>query len=55
MGDLGNKGCYGFEVIDRCRYELPNFRSRREEFENAMLDLVGRTLQICDWFRTDKY
>lgn len=55
MGYLGNVGCYVTEVSDALDAEFADLRAHLEDFDSLMFNLVGRALQICDWYRTHQY
>lgn len=52
MGNLGEATCYAIEVTDPQDGEFADLRSRLDQFDPMMFNLVGRALQISDWHRT---
>lgn len=55
MGHLGNQPCYAVEAPEKGEHEFANLRMNLGRINNTLFNLAGRSLQLCDWFRTHRY
>ncbi|MDA0979628.1 MAG: NAD(+) diphosphatase [Proteobacteria bacterium] len=55
MGEIGNSLCLAFETSDPGDAEFVDMRAMLDSFDRTHFNLVGRALQLCDWFRTHRF
>ncbi len=55
MGSLAGSGCYALEVSEPYDQKFVELRSHLDSFDRAMFNLMGRALQICDWFKSHQF
>lgn len=55
MGHLGNQPCYAVEAPDQGEHTFANLRMYLGRIDNTLFNLAGRSLQLCDWYRTHRF